>query len=158
MFTKIIYIITIVLLLISLAKDKGKSKESLMKALRSFESMLPQLLSVLFIIGLTLAILSPEVISKILGGESGFIGIMIGGILGSLTLIPSFVAFPLAAALLESGAGMMQVSAFISTLMMVGVITIPMEAKTFGFKASVLRNGMAFVLSFVIAVAMGVLV
>ena len=158
MFTKAIYIITIILLIISTLKNKEKSKMSLKKAWKSFENMLPQLLSVLFIIGLTLSIVSPEVISKVMGNESGIIGVVIGAVVGSLTLIPSFVAFPLAAALLESGAGIMQVSAFISTLMMVGIVTIPMEAKVFGLKASLIRNIMAFGLSFVIAIAMGVLV
>lgn len=158
MFTKIIYIVTAILLLVSLVKDKDKSKESLKKAWKSFENMLPQLLSVLFIIGLTLSSVSPEVISKVLGSESGMIGIIIAGLVGSLTLIPSFVAFPLAAALLASGAGIVQVSVFVSTLMMVGIVTIPMETKVFGLRASLIRNGMAFGLSFLIAIAMGVLV
>lgn len=158
MFTKAIYLVTIILLIISLVKDKDKSKEALRKAWKSFENMLPQLLSVLFIIGLTLAIIDPAMISKILGGESGLLGALIGGVLGSLTLIPSFVAFPLASVLLENGAGIMQISAFISTLMMVGLVTLPLESKTFGVKASLVRNGLAFVLSFVVAALMGVLV
>ncbi len=157
-FTKAIYILTVILLLISIIKDKGKIKISLKKAWKSFENMLPQLLSVLLIIGFTLAVVNPEFISNILGSESGFMGVLIGGIVGSLTLIPGIVAFPLAAVLLENGAGVMQISAFISTLMMVGIVTIPMEVKTFGVKASLTRNIMVFSLSFVIAIARGVLV
>jgi len=70
--------------------------------------------------------------------------------------MPGFVAFPLAAALLKSGAGYMQLAAFVSTLMMVGVITIPIERKTFGLRATLTRNGAAFLYSFVVAVVMGV--
>jgi hypothetical protein len=50
----------------------------------------------------------------------------------------------------------MQLAAFISTLMMVGVITIPIERKTFGMKATLTRNAAAFVFSFLVAVVMGV--
>ena len=77
-------------------------------------------------------------------------------VIGSVTLMPGFVAFPLAAALLNSGAGYMQMAAFISTLMMVGVVTIGIERKTFGLRATLVRNGAALVFSLVVAVVMGV--
>ena len=50
----------------------------------------------------------------------------------------------------------MQLAAFVSTLMMVGIITIPIERKTFGLKATLTRNIAAFLFSFVVAVVMGV--
>jgi uncharacterized membrane protein YraQ (UPF0718 family) len=70
--------------------------------------------------------------------------------------MPGFVAFPLAAALLKSGAGYMQLAAFVSALMMVGVVTIPIERKTFGMRATLTRNIAAFCYSLVVAVVMGV--
>ncbi len=158
MFTKILYILAGILLIISLFKSKTNTKLALKKAWKSFEAILPQLFSILFIIGLTLSWLDPKLISKILGGESGVLGTLIGGVVGSLTLIPSFIAFPLAAVLKDNGAGVMQVAAFVSTLMMVGIVTIPLESKTLGMKVTLLRNSMAFVLSFVVAIIMGVLV
>lgn len=158
MFTKILYAIALVLLIISFFKSKTNTKLALKKAWKAFEGILPQLFTVLFIIGITLSVLDPALISKILGGESGMLGMFIGGVIGSLTLIPSFVAFPLAATLMNNGAGTVQIAAFVSTLMMVGVVTIPLEAKTFGMKASILRNSFSFVLSFVVAILMGVLV
>ena len=91
-------------------------------------------------IGIMLAILTPEQISKLLGSESGWYGVLIAAAIGSITLIPGFVAFPLAAALLKSGAGYMQIAAFVSTLMMVGIVTIPMEMKTFGKRVTIMRE------------------
>ena len=70
---------------------------------------------------------------------------------------PGFVAFPLAAALFESGAGIVQIAAFVSTLMMVGVVTLPLEMKTFGKRAAIMRNASAFVFSLAAAVMMGVI-
>jgi uncharacterized membrane protein YraQ (UPF0718 family) len=142
-------------LAVSLVKSRKKTFLALKKAWKSFENILPQFLSVLVIIGLMLAILQPEVISKLVGSGSGFLGMIILAALGSITLIPGFVAFPLAASLLKNGAGVMQIAVFISTLMMVGIVTLPVEFKYFGKKAAVIRNSLAFILSFGIAAAIG---
>ena len=104
-----------------------------------------------------LAILTPEQISKLLGSESGWYGVLVAAVIGSITLIPGFVAFPLAAALLKSGAGYMQIAAFISTLMMVGIVTMPVEISYFGKKATIVRNVAAFGFTFIVALVMGVL-
>lgn len=155
MFTIILYILAIGLLLVSFVRDKKKTREALKKAWKSFENILPQLLFILVIIGILLAVLSPSTISKVIGQQSGWLGIVIASIIGSVTLIPGFVAFPLAAALLKSGAGFMQIAVFISTLMMVGIATISIEIKCFGKKAVILRNSLAFVFSYVVAIVIG---
>ena len=134
MFTIILYILCAVLLGISFFKDKAKSKKALVKAWKSFENILPQFISVIVLIGVMLSILSPDTIAMIIGRESGWVGMVLAAIIGSITLIPGFVAFPLAAALLKSGAGFMQIAVFASTLMMVGIVTMPVEAKYFGWK------------------------
>jgi hypothetical protein len=65
------------------------------------------------------------------------------------------VAFPTAALLLEGGAGYMQIGAFISTLMMVGVVTLPIEIQYFGKRLTLYRNTLAFIFSFIVAFAIG---
>ena len=157
MFVKILYGIAGCGLVISFLRDRGKTKMALKKAWKSFENILPQFLSVLVIIGLALAILTPEQISSLLGSESGIAGIAAALAIGSITLIPGFVAFPLAAALLNNGAGYGQIAAFVSALMMVGVVTIPMEIQTFGKKATLLRNSLALAFSLIVALIMGVI-
>ena len=152
-----LYIIAFSALTVSFLKSKEKTKLALKKAWKAFENILPQFLSIIIIIGIMLAVLSPEQISHLLGSESGWLGVMFSAIIGSITLIPGFVAFPLAAALLKSGAGYMQIAAFVSTLMMVGIVTIPVEIKYFGKKATILRNCFAFCFSLVVALVMGVL-
>ena len=152
---KIFYILTIVLLIVSYFKDKGKTKQALKKAWKSFENILPQMLGILTSVGLIIAFLNPQVISKIIGGSSGYLGVTLAAIVGSITLIPGFIAFPTAAILLQNGAGYMQIGAFISSLMMVGVLTIPVEITFFGKKATLLRNALAFSFSFVVAIIIG---
>ena len=45
--------------------------------------------------------------------------------------------------------------AFISTLMMVGVVTLPVEIKYFGKKLAIYRNLLAFLFSFIVAYIIG---
>lgn len=98
MFTAILYGVAGTGLILSFFKDRTKTKMALKKAWKSFENILPQFLSVLVIIGLALAILTPEQISRFLGSDSGLFGILVALLIGGITLIPGFVAFPLAAA------------------------------------------------------------
>jgi len=156
MFTYILYGLAIVGLSVSFFKDRAKTKMALKKAWKSFENILPQFLSILILIGLALAILSPETITKLLGTSSGLWGVLAASVIGSITLIPGFVAFPLAAALLKNGAGYMQIAAFVSTLMMVGIVTMPLEIKTFGKRATIVRNVSSFVFSLIAAFVIGV--
>ncbi|MCT4620313.1 MAG: permease [Marinisporobacter sp.] len=149
------YIITIILLGISFKKDKQKTKKALKKAWKAFENILPEFLGVIMLVGILLAILNPSMIAKLLGKESGWMGVVLSAIVGAITLIPGFVAFPTAAMLLKSGAGYMQIGAFISALMMVGIVTVPVEIKYFGKRMAILRNIFAFLFSFLVAYVIG---
>ena len=151
----IFYGLAFVLLLVSFYKDKTKTKQALMKAWKSFENILPQMLGIITSVGIIIAFLNPERISSIIGGSSGWLGVILAAVVGSITLIPGFVAFPTAAILLENGAGYMQLGAFISTLMMVGLMTFPVEIEYFGKKSTILRNGFAFIFSFIVAFIIG---
>lgn len=156
--TYLLYGITALLLGLSFFKDKQKTKMSLKKAWKAFENILPEFLVVILLVGVLLAVLNTEVISKVLGADSGWIGVIIASVVGAITLIPGFVAFPTAAMLLQSGAGYMQIGAFVSTLMMVGIVTMPVEMKYFGKRLTILRNALAFVFSFVVAITIGLVV
>ncbi len=151
------YVLSFLGLLISMLKSKEKTILALKKAWKSFENLMPQLVAILFLIGFVLAIVTPDQISSIIGSGTGVWGTLTAAVMGSVTLIPGFVAFPLAEALLKNGAGYMQIAAFISTLMMVGIVTYPIEKQYFGKKATILRNSLAFVFSLIVALAMGVI-
>lgn len=147
----LLYGMTILLTIISFCKDKKKTKMALKKAWKAFENILPEFLSILILMGIVLAALNPDIVSKTLGKQSGWLGVLLAAAVGSITLIPGFIAFPMAAMVLKNGAGLMQIGAFVSTLMMVGVVTLPLEIKYFGRKLAFWRNGLAFVFSFLVA-------
>ena len=139
----------------SYAKDRQKTKQSLKKALKSFEHIFPAFALILLLIGATMAVVSPAAVTHLLGADSGFGGMVTAALIGSITLIPGFIAFPLAKAVLDMGAGIMQVAVFISTLMMVGVVTAPMEIQFFSRKTMLLRNGFSLLFSFLVAFILG---
>lgn len=57
------------------------------------------MLAILLLIGFILPFLNPQTISRLLGADSGALGMVIAAAVGCVTLIPGFVAFPLAASL-----------------------------------------------------------
>ena len=150
-----LYLVAIGFLIFSFIKDKKKTKMALLKAWKAFENLLPMLLAIIIIVGIIIAVLDPQLIAKLIGKNSGFMGVLILAVIGSIALIPGFIAFPTAALLLNGGAGYMQIGAFISTLMMVGVITLPLEISYFGKKTAILRNVLAFFFSFLVAFLIG---
>ena len=153
--TILLYGIAALALFFSLIKDKQKTKTALKKAWKAFEGILPQFINVLFFVATVLAIVDTATISRVLGSGSGFLGIIGASFIGAITLIPGFVAFPAAAALLHNGAGATQVAAFVSSLMMVGVVTLPMEIKYFGKRVAILRNVLAWLFSILAAFFVG---
>lgn len=150
-----LYGISIFLFILSLMKDKSKTKKALHQALKSIENIMPQFITIIIVVGVILSLLDTNTISLIIGKDSGFLGVAFSSIVGSITMMPTFVAFSTGDALLKSGAGYAQVAALISTLTMVGVLTFTLEAKYIGKRAAFFRNLIAFLFSFIVALIMG---
>ena len=143
--------------MLSFRKDRQKTRQALKKAWKSFENILPQFLSILVLIGIMLALLDRETITRLLGAESGAAGMTMAAVIGSVTLVPGFIAFPLAASLISSGAGYGQTAMFLTTLMMVGIVTLPLETTFFGKRLAVMRNALAFAYAVISSAILGVL-
>ncbi len=152
----VFYALAVLLLSISFVKDRANTGQALRKAWKSLEGILPQFLAIIVLIGILLAIFDPKTIQTLIGSSSGWWGTLLASAIGSITLIPGFIAFPTAAMLLKGGAGYKQIAAFISTLMMVGVITLPAEISAFNGKVALLRNGLAYLFSLLVALVVGV--
>ncbi len=138
MFTIILYI-----LLVSFFKNKEKTYQAIKYAFASFIDLLPKLIGLFLIITILFSYLNTEFISKVLGENSGVLGVIIACLLGSVTIMPTMIAYPMAAELLKLGAGYAQVTVFITTLTMVGLLTLPMEIEFFEKKIAIKRNVLA---------------
>lgn len=142
-------------LIFALIKDRTKTKQALGIALKSFFRILPTVLTFIVVIGLILGFVSRTQISQIVGEEAGLWGVLVVALLGAILHIPSLVSFPLAASILESGASVTAVAVFITTLTMIGVVTLPVEIRELGRKMALLRNGISFIIAIVIGLIMG---
>lgn len=151
----LLLLVTLVLLLISFYKSKEKSIKALKKGWKSFLNLLNPMITIILFVGIILSLFDAKTISMLIGEKSGIVGIGIAAVVGSITFIPGFVAFQLSAMLLESGAGYAQIATFISTLMMVGVITLSIESKLFTPRLAYKRNICAFVFAVTIGLIMG---
>ncbi|HEC87945.1 MAG TPA: permease [Thermoplasmata archaeon] len=149
--------IAVIGLLIAFIKDKKKTIKSLKMAGKSFIKMLPMVFVIIIVIGLLLGFVSPDQISKFVGEQSGFGGILFVSVAGAVMHIPALLSFPLASSLLKDGASVSAVAAFITTLTMIGTITLPLEIKELGKKMAILRNGLSFIVAIIIALIMGVI-
>ena len=147
----ILYTIAIILTIFSLRKDRTKTKEALLMSWKMFRNLLPDILSIMLFVGLSLSLLTPSLISSIIGERSGWMGIVFSTIIGSFALIPSFVVFPLGHTLVQNGAGLPQIAVLMSTMMSVGIVTLPMEQKLFGRNFAYTRNAAGIVMSLLFA-------
>ncbi|MBN2259169.1 MAG: permease [Clostridiales bacterium] len=138
--------------------NKGKTKQSLYKSKIMVRSMMMDIIGILMIIGVIMAFIPMELITKYLGNDSQLgLSLLGASIVGGITIIPAFIAFPLVAALQEQGANIMVITAFLTTLTMVGVATMKIEIGEFGRKFTFIRNSLSFILAIAIAITMGVI-
>ncbi len=157
-FTISLWIITGIAFIVSMKKDKKKTLNSMKMARGMMGNMIGEIIGILFLIGLVLTFIPPETIKTVLGQSNVFISTIVSALVGSVTLIPAFVAFPLVGSLVNVGASVVPAVAFLTTLTMVGVVTFPLEKREFGLKFTLVRNGLSFVFAVIIALVMGVLI
>lgn len=149
-----LYIITIGLLALSFAFSRAKTLQALKLGLRMFLNILPTVLGILMVVSVVLTVVGPETIQRWLGENSGPAAYVLAALVGAVALMPGFVAFPMAKMLAGNGVSWGVIAVFITSLMMVGVLTLPIEKKFFGMKVALARNGLNFIGSLVIGFAM----
>lgn len=158
LFTILFWIISVSLTVISLKKDKKKTFDAMKKSKQMMGGMMSEIVAIIFLIGLVLNFIPPESIESALGQSNVFISTIASAVVGSVTLIPAFVAFPLVGSLVDVGASIVPAVAFLTTLTMVGAVTFPLEKKEFGLKFALVRNGLSFLFAILIALGMGMII
>ena len=156
-FTIVFWVVAIVLTIVSLIKNKKKTFAAMKKSKGMMGNMLSDIVAIIFLIGLVLTFIPPETIKTVLGSANTLMSTVVSALVGSITLIPAFVAFPLVGSLVDAGASIIPGVAFLTTLTMVGVVTFPLEKKEFGSKFALTRNVLSFGFAIVIALTMGVI-
>ncbi len=144
-------IATALLVIISFIVNRKKTIKGVTKGLKQFLKILPTLLSVIIVISIVLYFVSNEFLMEYLGDKAGWGAYFFAAVVGSVSILPGFIAYPLSGILVQSGVSLSVIAVFITTLKMVGILTIPIEKKYFGLKVAIVRN----ILSFLGAIIVG---
>jgi uncharacterized membrane protein YraQ (UPF0718 family) len=150
-------IVTICAVVVSAIANLKKTIEGLKRAGKMFANVVLPFVTILILVSFFLAAVPKETITKWLGSSAGPFAYAVAAIVGAVSLIPGFVVYPLAGTLASMGVGYPVIAVFITTLMMVGIFTLPLEAKYFGLKTALLRNALSFIAAIIIGLAVGLL-
>lgn len=153
----VLWIITGLALAVSFAASRGKTVQALRIALKRLLKITPPFLVMMLLVSVVLYLVSDEMIAHYLGNENKYFAVLFASVIGSITVMPGFIAFPLAGMLLSRGVMYMVLAAFTTTLMMVGVVTYPIEKAYMGSRATIMRNSLAFLIALIVSVVVGIL-
>ena len=150
-----LYIATGLTLLISFIVNRAKTLKAVKIAFKQLVTIFPAFLTMLILVSIVLFFVPDKIISNYLGNNNKLIGVVLASLFGSITLMPGFIAFPLSGILLKKGVSYMVLSSFTTTLMMVGILTYPVEKKYFGAKVTIIRNVVSLLISLIVALSVG---
>jgi len=154
----ILAVITAIFVIISFFMDRNKTIAAFKVAIERFIKILMPLFIVLVLVSAgSYFIPDKKMVSNILGGSNLYINTLIASLIGSISLMPGFIAFPLGGLLRANSVQFMVISAFTTTLMMVGFLTFPIEQTYFGTKVAVIRNLISFGIAITVALATGII-
>ena len=153
----IINVIAIGFLVYSFRRSARETFRALKLALMKGLKLAPWMIGIIVLIGIILSFVPPEVIERYLGGEMTVYQVGAAALIGTISMIPNLIALPLAGSLINSGAAYTTIAAFLTTLTMVGIVTMPLEIKLLGKKITFWRNLLAFFFAIIIALIIGFL-
>lgn len=155
MMSAVLFGLTAVALVVSWRVDEEKTRRALRISTKSFAGLVPRILGMIALVGLVLALVPPDMLTKLFSIR-GIGGFVLVSAIGSIITMPAPIAFPLVGSLFKLGAAPATLAAFVTTLTMVGVITAPMEISYFGKRFTLIRQTLSFVTAIIIGLLMGV--
>lgn len=106
--------------------------------------VLPLLIAAFLTAGLIQALVNKETVSRWLGSQSGWQGLALACLGGALIPGGPYVYYPIAAALLQTGAGLGVLVAFVSAKNLWSISRIPVEIALLGPKLTLVRYLVTF--------------
>lgn len=137
--TIIMGVVAVALLIVAYQRGDGEHILGLKSAWEILLQVLPLLIFAFIIAGIVPLLIPTEMISKWVGAESGFRGILIGAAFGGLTPGGPFVSLPIAAGLLKAGASIGTMVAFMTAWALWAFSRLPLEIGLMGWKFTAIR-------------------
>ena len=131
-------------ILVFLSYQKGVHIQGLKASGNMLLQIIPLLVFAFLIAGMIQFLIPREIISRWVGAESGFRGILIGTAMGSIAPGGPFVSMPLAAGMLRMGANIGTMVAFLTAWSLLAFTRMPMELGIMGWKFTLIRMACTF--------------
>ena len=125
-------------------------KNSFLKAGKGLLNMLPVIIGVVLLVGLFKTFVSQEMIA-LLFKDNPVIDGVIGSFIGSILTGNAVTSYIIGHELIIKEVSLFAVTAFMVSWVTVGIIQLPAEMAALGKRFSLLRNGISFLLSFIVA-------
>jgi uncharacterized membrane protein YraQ (UPF0718 family) len=132
-------------------KNRNGQKRALSQTIMAFKKSIPILMAVLMLLALAEALIPKEVYRLIFTGNE-LLDPFVGAVAGSIAGGNPITSYILGGELRQQGVSLLAVTAFLVAWVTVGILQLPAEALMLGRRFAVIRNGVSFVLSIVIAV------
>ncbi len=142
--TVIMGVIAVTLLVIGYQKGGGEHVLGLKSAGNLLLQIVPLLIFAFIVAGMIQVLVPYEVISRWVGGESGFRGILIGTVAGGIAPGGPYISLPLAAGFLRVGASVGTMVAFLTAWSLWAFSRLPMEIGILGWKFVLIRLACTF--------------
>ena len=124
-------------------------KTATRKTLKSLWQLLPVLAGVLLLASMVVEII-PLLVRQGILGHGLWQDTILANIIGSVSTGQPIVSYVLAGELQTAGIGLLPVTVFIISWVTVGVISLPAEAVTLGWRFALSRNLIAFIMALLI--------
>ncbi len=131
--------LVLILFFIAFLKRADLPIAGLKASWQMFLNVLPMLAMTFILAGLIQVIVPKEVITRLLGKEAGFKGILLGCLFGAITPGGPITAFPIAAVLYKSGAGIGTMVSYMSAWSLWALTRMPMEIGFMGWRFTLIR-------------------
>lgn len=126
----------------------------LSEAMSIFAGVAPQLALGFLMAGFVTILVPQQMIARLVGAESGTVGLGIATLAGAVTPGGPFLQFPLVATLLRSGAGEGQVAAYLTAWSLLGLQRVLVwEVPVLGPTFAITRWGISLVIPILVGLA-----
>jgi uncharacterized membrane protein YraQ (UPF0718 family) len=122
-----------------LAVSRGVFLQGLRAAGLGFVRLVPMLVVAFLLTGFTEALLPAGFVERWLSGAAGARGILVAWVAGALTPAGGLVGMPLAAGLMQAGAGVGVLVTYLTSMAVLPVLRLPMEVGFYGVRLALLR-------------------
>jgi len=136
--------------------NRRKTKVAVITAARRFSYLIPSIFIMLVLISCIPVHVMIGRLFNIIDHVNGAAGAAIAALVGSVMMLPGFIVFPLCDEFVREGVPYYILSALTTTMMMVGVMTFPLEKTYLGVKLALARNLFGFVIALAVAGITGI--